>query len=197
MGAGHLEILDIFSKHLWDFFSGNYQMSSLIWVIGHLAEVCYTCNISCRSRISRWGVLTHWGGTNLRCICFSVKMYVKTKELDPVGGPRAGGTPLDPPLNMPPKHKPEYTCWKLSLVAARVEVELCRIQMLQRGCTCPGNNFQAILDCLCKFLAYIQYKENLEKKERRQARQPPPKLDPDYPLTTRPFLRAKIIKIYA
>ena len=25
------------------------------------------------------------GGTNLQCGCFSVKMYVKTKELDPVG----------------------------------------------------------------------------------------------------------------
>ena len=75
---------------------------------------------------------------------------------------------------MPPKHKPEYMCSKLSLVEARVEVKLLKIQMLQRGCTCPGNNFQAILDHLCKLLAYIQYKENLEKKERRQTRQPPP-----------------------
>ena len=36
------------------------------------------------------GALTHWGGTNLRCIHFLAKMYVKTKEIDPVGG--GGGT---------------------------------------------------------------------------------------------------------
>ena len=75
---------------------------------------------------------------------------------------------------MQPKHKPEFMCLKLFLVEARAEAELLRIQILQRGCTCPGNDFQAILDHLCKLLAYIQYKENLEKKERRQARQPPP-----------------------
>ena len=39
-----------------------------------------------RSRISRWGALTHWGGANLRRVHFSAKMYVKTKEIDPVGG---------------------------------------------------------------------------------------------------------------
>ena len=76
---------------------------------------------------------------------------------------------------MPPRHKPEYMCLKLSLVEARAEAELLRIQMLQRGCTCPGNNFQAILDCLCELLANIQYKENLEKKEGKQGNlQPSP-----------------------
>ena len=32
------------------------------------------------------GALTHWGGANLQHIHFSAKMYVKTKEIDPVGG---------------------------------------------------------------------------------------------------------------
>ena len=49
---------------------------------------------------------------------------------------------------------------EFSLVEARAEVKLLRIQMLQRGCTCPGSNFQAILECLCKLLVFIQYKEN-------------------------------------
>ena len=43
------------------------------------------------------GALSHWGGTNLQHRCFSAKMYVKTKELDPVGE-RAGSNPLDPPM---------------------------------------------------------------------------------------------------
>ena len=34
------------------------------------------------------------GGANLRCVQFSAKTYVKTKEIDPVGrGARAGGAP--------------------------------------------------------------------------------------------------------
>ena len=46
------------------------------------------------SRISRWGGADLLGGTNLRHIHFSVKTYVKTKEIDPVGGGgRAGGAP--------------------------------------------------------------------------------------------------------
>ena len=41
------------------------------------------------------------GDTNLQNRHFSVKMYAKMKELDPVGG-RAGGAPLDPPMvNIP------------------------------------------------------------------------------------------------
>ena len=39
----------------------------------------------------------HWGGANLRHICFSVKTYAKTKELDPVGGV-CRGRPLDLPM---------------------------------------------------------------------------------------------------
>ena len=34
------------------------------------------------------GAPTRWGGTNLRCVHFSVKTYAKTKEIDPVGGAR-------------------------------------------------------------------------------------------------------------
>ena len=45
------------------------------------------------------GAPTHWGGANLRHAHFLVKMYVKMKEIDPVGGARAGGTPLDPPMD--------------------------------------------------------------------------------------------------
>ena len=50
------------------------------------------------SRISRCGgAPTCWGGggADLRCIHFSVKMYAKTREIDPVGGGgvHAGGTP--------------------------------------------------------------------------------------------------------
>ena len=37
------------------------------------------------------GAPTHWGGANLRRIHFSVKMYAKTKEIDPVGGGGGGG----------------------------------------------------------------------------------------------------------
>ena len=33
------------------------------------------------------------GGASLRCVCFSVKMYAKIKELDPVGG----DVPVAPP----------------------------------------------------------------------------------------------------
>ena len=38
------------------------------------------------------------GGANLRRGHFSVKMYAKTKELDPVGGGACWRRPLDPPV---------------------------------------------------------------------------------------------------
>ena len=37
------------------------------------------------------------GGANLRRVHFLAKMYVKTKEIDPVGG-ACRGAPLDPPM---------------------------------------------------------------------------------------------------
>ena len=45
------------------------------------------------SRISHWR-----GGADLRRGRFLAKMYAKTKELDPIGGQGAGGTPLDLPM---------------------------------------------------------------------------------------------------
>ena len=56
-------------------------------------------------RISRWGGgggggADLLGGANLRCVHFLAKMYAKTKEMDPVGGARADGAPLDPPMVM-------------------------------------------------------------------------------------------------
>ena len=50
------------------------------------------CIHSGRSRISRWG-----GGADLRCRCFLVKKYAKTRELGPVGGVHRA-RPLDPPM---------------------------------------------------------------------------------------------------
>ena len=38
------------------------------------------------------------GGVDLQCGCFLVKMYVKTKELGPIGGACTWHTPLDPPM---------------------------------------------------------------------------------------------------
>ena len=69
--------------------------------------------------------------------------------------------------------KRDYMKLKLSLVEARGEVDLLRIQMHQCGCTCEGNVYQAISDRLCNLLAYIQYKENMEKKETKKVRQTP------------------------
>ena len=39
------------------------------------------------------GAPTRWGGADLRCVHFLAKTYVKTKEIDPVGGAHAGGAP--------------------------------------------------------------------------------------------------------
>ena len=48
------------------------------------------------SRISRWGGADPWGGADLRRGRFSVKMYVKTKELGPVGhAPRTANVKID------------------------------------------------------------------------------------------------------
>ena len=47
------------------------------------------------------GAPTHWGGANLQHVHFLVKMYAKTKEIDPVGGgARRRRSPLDPPMVM-------------------------------------------------------------------------------------------------
>ena len=67
-----------------------------------------------------------------------------------------------------PRQKPEYMCLKLSLEEARAEVALLRIRMQRYGCTCKGSLYQEVSDHICKLLAYIQYKENKERKARRQ-----------------------------
>ena len=56
--------------------------------------------ISGGSRISCRGGVHPLGGVDLRCGCFSVKMYVKMKELGPIGGGvrPARPPPLDPPM---------------------------------------------------------------------------------------------------
>ena len=43
------------------------------------------------------GVPTRWGGANLQRVHFSVKTYVKMKEMDPVGGGRGGACQWCPP----------------------------------------------------------------------------------------------------
>ena len=46
-----------------------------------------------RSRISHRGVCTHWGGVDLQRGHFLVKIYVKMKELGPIGGVYTGHAP--------------------------------------------------------------------------------------------------------
>ena len=91
--------------------------------------------------------------------------------------------------------KCDYMKLKLSLVEARAQADLLRIQMHQCGCTCEGNVYQAISDKLCKLLAYIKHKENMDKKERKNQGQLPGSLhtrvDQESPMTMRPFFRSK------
>ena len=95
---------------------------------------------------------------------------------------------------MPPCRKPAYQTLRIFLDEARAEVALLRVQMYRFGCSCKDSEFQRISDCLSLLLSYIQYKENQEKKERRQ---PPPSLtDPGHPQPQGSFLRAKVIKSY-
>ena len=92
---------------------------------------------------------------------------------------------------MPPR-KPAYQTLRISLDEARAEVALLRVQMYRFGCSCKDSEFQRIFDRLSLLLSYIQYKENQEKTERRGRRQPPPSLiDPDHPLTPRPFVKGQ------
>ena len=54
-----------------------------------------------RSRISRWGAWTRFEGAWTSDIgCFSVKMYVKMKELGPIGGRAPENLYVDPPMEM-------------------------------------------------------------------------------------------------
>ena len=93
----------------------EYQTGSLIWVIGHLANICHIDNM-----------------------------------------PR------------------DYMSLNISLAEARVEAIWLRTHMHQKGCMCKSSTFQEISDRLCKLLAYIAYKERLQKQLEKQAIQPPP-----------------------
>ena len=73
-----------------------------------------------------------------------------------------------------PKGKADYMTLDISIAEARAEAAFLKTQMHQKGCPCKSSTYQQILDRLCKVLAYIQYKTNLEKKLARQARQSPP-----------------------
>ena len=57
-------------------------------------------HISGGSRISHWGGTDPLGVPTSNAYTFQQKMYVKTKEIDPVGGAHAGSAPLDPPMHM-------------------------------------------------------------------------------------------------
>ena len=73
-----------------------------------------------------------------------------------------------------PKGKADYMTLDISIAEAKVEAAFLRTQKHRKGCTCKSSTYQQISDRLCKVLAYIQYKTNLEKQLARQARQPPP-----------------------
>ena len=72
----------------------------------------------------------------------------------------------------------------ISLAEAKVEAVFPRTQMHQKGCTCKSSTYQKISDRLCKVLAYIQYKERLEKQFAKKANS----LHPSLPKLTRPRL---------
>ena len=61
---------------------------------------------------------------------------------------------------MMPKGKADYMTLDISIA---------------EGCTCKSSTYQQISDRLCRVLACLQYKTNLEKKLARQAGQPLPK----------------------
>ena len=59
----------------------------------------------------------------------------------------------------------------MNLNISLAEAVLLRTQMHQEGCMCKSSTFQEISDKLCKLLAYIAYKERLQKQWEQQARQ--------------------------
>ena len=51
-----------------------------------------TIDLASFNLIDQWQIQDFpLGGANLQCVHFSGKMYAKMKEIDPVGGARAGG----------------------------------------------------------------------------------------------------------
>ena len=78
-----------------------------------------------------------------------------------------------------------YMSLNISLAEARVEAVMLRMQMHQKSCTCKSSKYQEISDRLCKVLAYVQYKERLEKnlQSKQDSLHPslPPQKDLDCP----------------
>ena len=70
--------------------------------------------------------------------------------------------------------KAKYMSLNISFAEVRVKAVFLQTQMQQKGCSCKASQFQEISDQLCEVLAYIQYKERLEKQLARKGRQPPP-----------------------
>ena len=96
------------------------------------------------------------------------------------------------------KGKAEYMNLDISIAEAREETAYLRTQMHQKGCTCKHITFQQILNRLCKLLAYIQYKSNLEKKWSSKQGSLHPNLTPETqtqdlicPPTMRPFYKGQ------
>ena len=76
----------------------------MMWLVNFVCSCNLDATTSGGSRISRWGGADPLGGRQpLTHVHFSVNMYVKTKEMDPVGGRRA------PPAPPPPGSANDYT----------------------------------------------------------------------------------------
>ena len=67
-----------------------------------------------------------------------------------------------------------YMSLNISLAEAKVQAVFLHTQIQQKGCTCKAGKFLEISDQLCQVLAYIQYKEKLEKQLSKEGRQPLP-----------------------
>ena len=62
-----------------------------------------------------------------------------------------------------PRGKAKYMNLDISIAEAWADSAYLRTEMHPKGCTCKSSTYQQILDRLCKVLAYIKYKTNLEK----------------------------------
>ena len=90
------------------------EVASTIHYLVNMSKMMI-CN-SAGSRISRRkGACTHWGGMDLQCGCFLVKMYAKTK-LGPIGGV----CPARPPRSAKAKQV-NYTAERASPFRAKGE----------------------------------------------------------------------------
>ena len=70
--------------------------------------------------------------------------------------------------------KAKHMSLNISLAEVRVQAVFLQIQMHQKGCIYKASKFQEISDQLCQVLAYIQYREQMEKQLAKEVREPPP-----------------------